>query len=757
MHAALTADLNERQLEAVTHGDGPLLVFAGAGTGKTRVLTRRIAYLIGARGVSPAAVLAVTFTNKAAGEMRERVESLLGRRGEGMWIGTFHATCARLLRIDGEAIGVPRDFSIYDDGDQMSIMKEVGQALRLDEGADPSFKPRSLLAEVSRAKNELLSPSEYARTAADERERRVADAFANYELALSRAHALDFDDLIGRAVQLLRDVPEVRAKYQARFRHVLVDEYQDINYAQYLWVRTLAEDHQNLAVVGDDDQSIYRWRGADVRLMLQFEKDFPGAHVVKLEQNYRSTQTVLDAAYHVIRKNAHRAEKRLFSDLGRGEKITIYCALSEREEAAWAADTVRRESQGGVSLGRQAVLFRTNAQSRALEEAFRDEGLPYQLVGGQRFYDRKEIRDVLAYLRVIANPFDSVSLLRIINTPARGIGDRAVERLHAEAARAEAPLLAVVLRAGDLTEELGRSAAPIAKFGSMLQQLIGHAETLPTNELIREVLAASRYEATLAAERSAEAQGRLENVRELVTAAETFAEKSEDTRLPAFLEHVALVSDVDGMAGGDQAVTLMTLHAAKGLEFDTVYIVGLEESILPHIRSVLEDPAVEEERRLCYVGITRAQRRLYLSHARERSQFGETRRNLPSRFLLDVPGELVREQGGNRALGRTVDEELAALQARMGGQMTLDLSAALSRHRQPTTAAPTAPKAPVTPERKAQAAVEPCPFAPGDKVSHKQFGAGLVVSVQRGDTVTVAFRDGGVRKLLLEYANLRRA
>ncbi len=752
----LLASLNPAQLEAVTYGPGPLLIFAGAGTGKTRVLTHRIAHLIQEHRVEPRTILAVTFTNKAAGEMRERVEGLLRGNLRGMWIGTFHAICARLLRQSGEAIGVPPDFTIYDTSDQEALMRDVVESLMLDP-KDPSFKPRNLLAEISRAKNELLTPREYERTAADNRERQIATIYANYTRRLDEARALDFDDLIGKAVHLLQSHPAVAAEYAARFRHVLVDEYQDINYAQYLLVKSIAGEHRSITVVGDDDQSIYRWRGADVRLILEFEKDFPECRVVKLEQNYRSTQTVLNAAYEVIRKNPHRKDKKLFSDLGEGELIRLYRAITEHDEAAWVARTIREARSEGASLGDHAILFRTNAQSRALEEALNDSGIAYQLVGGHRFYDRKEIKDILAYLKVVQNPFDTVSLLRIINVPTRGIGPKALSNLERVAQSEGEPLLSILLRACEFAHEFERSAAALARFGELLSDLLQAAAELTLPELVRKVLSRSGYEEMLRAERSAEAEGRLENIRELATAAEKFLEREENGTLGGFLEHVALVSDVDELASAGQLVTLMTLHAAKGLEFGTVFLVGMEESLFPHSRS-FEDPlGMEEERRLCYVGMTRAKRRLYLSHAHTRAQFGETRANAPSRFLADVPSNLLESAGGGQqSFQRTVELERNTLFDReRTRQPGLDLGAALSRRGGPAT--PTAPQARPGAASRPSGPATSGSFRPGERVRHDTFGVGTVVSVSAADIITVAFEGAGVKKLSLQYAKVEKA
>lgn len=743
--SALLSNLNPAQLQAVTHGPSPLLIFAGAGTGKTRVLTHRIAHLIEEHGVAPHTILAVTFTNKAAQEMRERVEGLLHGRTRGMWVGTFHATCARILRQSGEAIGVPPDFTIYDTSDQEALMRDVVEGMMLDT-KDPSFKPRTLLSEISNAKNQLLGPRDYERTAADQRERLIAQAFAGYQRRLEESRALDFDDLIAKTVSLLDTCPTTLAQYGERFRHVLVDEYQDINRAQYLLVTKIALQHRSITVVGDDDQSIYRWRGADVSLILQFEKDFPDCEVVKLEQNYRSTQTVLDAAYQVIRKNPHRKDKRLFSDLGTGEPIRLYRAISEHDEAAWVARSILQARAGGESLGEHAILFRTNAQSRALEEALNDGGIPYQLVGGHRFYDRKEIKDILGYLKVLQNPYDTVSLVRIINTPTRGIGPTALKRLEDVAQKQGLPLLAVLLRAAEFAGEFDRSAPALARFGELLSDLLEAAAELTLPEIVRKVLSRSGYEEMLRAERSAEAEGRAENIRELATAAEKYLEREEEGTLQGFLEHVALVSDVDELKSAGQLVTLMTLHAAKGLEFGTVFLVGMEESLFPHSRSFDDPLGMEEERRLCYVGMTRAKQRLYLSHAHTRSQFGETRANQPSRFLADVPSNLIESLGGaHHSFSRTIEAERDSLfQRERTRQPDLDLSSALSRRKGPAT--PTAPKPAATSGS----------FRPGERVRHDSFGVGTVVAVSAAEIITVAFEGAGVKKLSLQYARVER-
>lgn len=737
----LLRGLNPQQREAVTHGDGPLLIFAGAGSGKTRVLTHRIAYLIAARGVRPRAILAVTFTNKAAGEMRERIHQLTGHSGGGMWVGTFHGMCARILRQSGEAIGVSPDFTIYDQSDQEAVMKAVVGELGWDT-KDQANSPRSQLERISRAKNELMSPEEFARRASEFADKKAAQAYRLYQGRLDAARALDFDDLIRRVVDLFVQHPSVLEEWRQRFGHVLIDEYQDINFAQYSFVTRLAAVHRNICAVGDDDQSIYRWRGADVRLILQFEKDFPNAHVVKLEQNYRSTQRILDAAHAVITHNRARADKKLWTDRGEGQKLRAYEAIDERQEALWIAGEVKRWIGKEGAYSDHAVLYRTNAQSRVLEEVLRDEGIPYRLVGGVRFYDRKEVKDLLAYLRLLYNPFDIVSLRRTINTPTRGIGDAAVERLEAAAADDGVTPFQSLMKLEGYKERLARSYAPLKGYADLLKGLLAAVEATPIPELITRIIVSSGYEASLKKERSAEADGRLENLYELATAAEKYAADSEDPSLGGFLEHVALVSDVDSLDQSSNAVTLMTLHAAKGLEFSRVFIAGFEEYVFPHQRAMIDEQELAEERRLCYVGMTRAEDELVLTHARVRSMFGQTRCNPPSRFLAEVPHTILEWQRASSAFRVDLDLGLAAHGAEP--RRRLDLTDVVARHKRPGGPA-------AKPE--AEPGTTGATYSPGDRVRHSTYGDGVVVSAEPG-FVQVAFERQGVRKLALAFAPL---
>ena len=741
----------------MTHGEGPLLIFAGAGSGKTRVLTHRIAYLIAERGVSPSAILAVTFTNKAADEMKGRVIQLVGRATTGMWIGTFHSMCARILRASGRAIGIPPDFSIYDTADQEAVMRQALEEIRADQ-EDYRLQPRAVLNTISSAKNELLGPEEFARTARSPHERVVAAAYREYQRRLAASHALDFDDLIRCTVELFEKHPEILEQYQNRFAHVLVDEYQDINFAQYRFIKMLAEKHRNICVVGDDDQSIYRWRGADVRIILQFDKDFPEATVIKLEQNYRSTQVILDAAYHVIKHNPTRAEKRLWTERKGGEPVLCYEAIDESEEATWVCQQIEQAVANGYSYGDFAILYRTNAQSRILEEKFVERGIPYRLVGGLKFYERREIKDILAYLRVLINPFDHVSLRRIINTPARGIGPTALERLDRISARESQSMVETLLRVEEYREELGRSFHPLARFAEMLRHLIQAQQEMSLPRLIAEVLNVSGYEAALLAERSAEAQERLDNVRELQTAAEKYEAEAEEPSLAGFLERSSLASEVDEMEDGVNQVTLMTLHSAKGLEFRTVIIVGMEESLFPHARALHDEVECEEERRLCYVGMTRAKDRLILTHARRRTMFGRDARNEPSRFLRELPEELVVREGYAPQMSATLELDLVRHGATR--RQTLDIAAIMARHTKPVPSAAGGTEAGA--ERPAKAplgaavrAADGLVFKAGMRVRHKKFGRGIVVGTA-GKDVTVAFEKAGVKKLDIEYAPMER-
>jgi len=711
------ATLNEAQREAVTHGEGPLLIFAGAGSGKTRVLTMRIAHLISARKISPRRILAVTFTNKAANEMRERIEQLVGSaQVKQMWVGTFHAICARILRESGRPIGIDPEFVVFDEDDQLSVVKEVLRLLDIDE---KRFAPRSILNFISRAKEKLIPPHLY--TPVDYFTQIVGRVYPHYQQRLEACHALDFDDLLMKTVQLFEEHPDVLERYQKRFLHVLVDEFQDVNRAQYRIVKHLSALHCNLCVVGDDDQSIYSWRGADVSIILSFERDFPDAHIVKLEQNYRSTQPILDAAFHVVKKNVRRAPKRLWSERRDGLPITVTEVQHEREEAMVVAQHIALSVQQlGRKYGDFVVLYRTNAQSRTFEEVFLNYRIPYQIVGGVRFYQRKEVKDVIAYLRVIQSPSDDVSLLRIINVPTRGIGLQTIEVIRQVAAEQGISLWEAIEHPSLSNRLTQRAYSAVCQFRDLIQQLRALRDKVSVTDLLNEVLKRTDYLQRLGDTRDPEVQSRVENVRELLTATQQFDASPEAERgLAGFLESVALVADVDSLQEDSDRVTLMTVHAAKGLEFPVVFLVGMEEGLFPHIRSINDDPNVEEERRLCYVAITRAKERVHILHARLRSVFGTTNSMFESRFLHDIPEGL-----------------------------KLYWSPAELAH-----PLPSAPSARLAPPKPAEA------YRIGQRVRHHKFGEGVIMKceAQKDDhLLTVVFPNAGIKQLLASMAKLEK-
>jgi DNA helicase-2/ATP-dependent DNA helicase PcrA len=732
----LLEGLNPAQYEAVTHGEGPLLVVAGAGSGKTRVLTHRIAHLIDAHRVSPFQVLAITFTNKAAGEMKERIGRLVGPVAEKMWVSTFHSACVRILRRDAQRLGYPSAFTIYDQADAVRL---TGYVVR-DLGLDPKrFPPRSVHAAISAAKNEGVDPAEYVERAAVIHERRIADVYTEYQSRLRRAGAMDFDDLLGVTVELLRREPEVLEHYRRRFAHVLVDEYQDTNPVQNDLVMLLGEEHRNVCVVGDLDQSIYAFRGADMRNLLEFESVFPDATVIVLEQNYRSTQTILDAANAVIAHNVGRKPKDLWTDTGAGERIVRFCGEDEADEAQWVAHRISSLHAGGdLRWSDMAVFYRTNAQSRVLEEHFLRAGIPYRVVGGTRFYDRREVKDALAYLKAVANPTDEVSVKRVLNVPKRGVGDQTVGRLDAYA-RAHGLSFLDALRRWDDAGVSARAARGIEGFLTLLDELATEVGDGPA-ALLERVLERTGYVAELEAERTIESEGRLENLAELVGVARDFETLDE------FLEQVSLVADTDELPDpedpSDTGVVLMTLHAAKGLEFQVVFMVGMEEGVFPHLRSLTEPAELEEERRLCYVGITRARERLFLSHAWCRTLHGATQYNPPSRFLSEIPADLIEEAGASRTAART--------SARSGGW---ESTAWQPRGR----------------ERAVDRATRPAPPSPtgahqlglrvGDDVRHRTWGEGVVLHLEgSGDKAeaVVRFPSVGEKRLLLSWAPLEK-
>ncbi|MGH3303377.1 MAG: DNA helicase PcrA, partial [Streptosporangiaceae bacterium] len=662
---SLLDGLNPQQRAAVLHTGGPLLIVAGAGSGKTRVLTHRIAYLLAERDVTPSQILAITFTNKAAGEMAARAAALTGARARSMWVLTFHSACVRILRREARRFGYPASFSIYDQADSQRLMTMVCRELELDSRHHP---PRAMAEQVSGLKNELIDHETVQSRATGYRQRALGEAYAEYQRRLVAAGAMDFDDLIMVTVNLLQAFPDVAAEYHERFRHVLVDEYQDTNHAQYVLVRELAgaggATPAELVVVGDADQSIYAFRGATIRNIEEFERDFAGARVILLEQNYRSTQNILAAANAVVSRNPGRIPKNLWSDAGDGAKITGYVADSEHDEAAFVAEEVDRLADAGEAApGEVAVFYRTNAQSRVFEEVFIRSGLPYKVVGGVRFYERREVRDLLAYLRLIANPGDEVSLRRILNTPRRGIGDRAEECVAALANRDKTSFAVALTRPDDVPGLAARSARAIEGFNELMSGLRAMAEARsPVGDIADAVLERTGYVADLQQSSDLQDAGRIENLTELVSVAREFDARAPDGTLAEFLEQVSLVADADEIPAGEQhggMVTLMTLHTAKGLEFPVVFLTGLEENVFPHERSMGDERELAEERRLAYVGITRAMQRLYVTRAATRTWFGRPGYHAQSRFLTDIPAHLIDWRRDESAATQPASERLA--------------------------------------------------------------------------------------------------
>ena len=740
--------LNPSQVEAVIHQGTPLLIVAGAGSGKTRVLTRRIAYLLEKRAVAPWEILAITFTNKAAGEMKERVAELVGPRSKNMWVATFHSACVRILRNEAEHLGYSRQFTIYDSSDTLRLITLVMKDLNLD---SKRYAPRTFQAAISKAKNELMGPADYRNSTSNYMEEVVAEVYALYQKRLVDANAMDFDDLIGKTVELLQRFPQVRERYRTRFKHVLVDEYQDTNHAQYILVRYLVGDLSEgilpaeLCVVGDADQSIYAFRGATIRNIMQFEEDYLDAKTILLEQNYRSTQNILTAANAVISQNTSRKEKKLWSDSGDGEKITGYIAESEHDEAQFVADTLKSLAREGISrYGESAIFYRTNAQSRVFEEVFLRESIPYKVVGGVRFYERREVKDLLAYLRLLTNPNDEVSLRRIINTPKRGIGDRALDQVDSFAKANSLTFWRALTQVSDIEGIQARSASAINSFTDLITTLMTlvEAKSSPAS-IAAAVLEQSGILREFQESEDPQDESRLENVQELVAVAEEFAEArveaGEEATLSAFLEEVALVADADEIPEGEDhggVITLMTLHTAKGLEFPTVFLTGMEENVFPHSRSIGEKDELEEERRLAYVGITRAERRLFLSRAEYRSSWGAPNYNPPSRFLDEIPSDVIEWSGESIHGSPQISEYRRAVSGASSFRAPRPLA------RPSATGRKVADGAGIT-------------LAPGDRVSHDTFGLGTVVLVsgegERAEA-TIDFGSFGEKRLLLRYA-----
>jgi DNA helicase-2/ATP-dependent DNA helicase PcrA len=709
------ADLNPAQREAVLTTEGPLLVIAGAGSGKTRVLTHRVAHLLQAHGVKPNEILAITFTNKAAAEMKERVERNLGPIARAIWIMTFHSACGRMLRSEAERLGYRSNFTIYDQADQVRLVKACLEELERD---PKRFVPRGIHSQISNAKNQLIGPDEYASRVASFYDQTVADVYTLYQRRLFASNAVDFDDMLMLTVDVLQRFPEAHAKWAKAFRYVMVDEYQDTNHAQYVLLKLLAGDHQNLMAVGDPDQSIYSFRMADIRNILEFEKDFRNTKVISLEQNYRSTNTILQAANHLISHNRERKEKNLWSDLGEGELVRVVETEDEHGEARFVAAEIAARIEEGYSSREIAVVYRTNAQSRVLEDVMVRQGIAYQVIGGPRFYERAEIKDLIAYLQVIDNPADAVSLMRIANRPRRGIGDTSIARLvnYADG------LGTSLWEAMGHVEEAGLAAASaraVTQFRNVMQTLMATATDANVATIVEAVLDRSGYLESLEAERTIEAGGRIENLEELVGVAREYDGGGEERSLSGFLQEISLYSDQDALRNDEEGdggqVTLMTLHNAKGLEFRAVFMIGVEEGIFPHARSI-EENSLEEERRLAYVGMTRAKERLVLTHALRRNLYGRSDANLPSRFLDELP---------------TIGVERERLRPTSWSDYGSHV-----REVAPRTDIPD--------------------LSTGDTVRHQSLGTGIVTRIEPGSVVTVRFEDGSERRLMLEYAPLER-
>ncbi|WP_163117667.1 DNA helicase PcrA [Bacillus subtilis] len=731
----LLSGLNPVQQEAVKTTDGPLLLMAGAGSGKTRVLTHRIAYLMAEKHVAPWNILAITFTNKAAREMKERVESILGPGADDIWISTFHSMCVRILRRDIDRIGINRNFSILDTADQLSVIKGILKERNLD---PKKFDPRSILGTISSAKNELTEPEEFSKVAGGYYDQVVSDVYADYQKKLLKNQSLDFDDLIMTTIKLFDRVPEVLEFYQRKFQYIHVDEYQDTNRAQYMLVKQLAERFQNLCVVGDSDQSIYRWRGADITNILSFEKDYPNASVILLEQNYRSTKRILRAANEVIKNNSNRKPKNLWTENDEGIKISYYRGDNEFGEGQFVAGKIHQlHSTGKRKLSDIAILYRTNAQSRVIEETLLKAGLNYNIVGGTKFYDRKEIKDILAYLRLVSNPDDDISFTRIVNVPKRGVGATSLEKIASYAAINGLSFFQAIQQV-DFIGVSAKAANALDSFRQMIENLTNMQDYLSITELTEEILDKTEYREMLKAEKSIEAQSRLENIDEFLSVTKNFEQKSEDKTLVAFLTDLALIADIDQLdqkeeeSGGKDAITLMTLHAAKGLEFPVVFLMGLEEGVFPHSRSLMEEAEMEEERRLAYVGITRAEQELYLTNAKMRTLFGRTNMNPESRFIAEIPDDLLENLNEKK---ETREASARKMQPRRGP---------VSR--------------PVSYASKTVG--DTLNWAVGDKAGHKKWGTGTVVSVKgegEGTELDIAFPSPvGVKRLLAAFAPIEK-
>ncbi|WP_040952523.1 DNA helicase PcrA [Gorillibacterium massiliense] len=750
--------LNPEQKQAVETVGGPLLIMAGAGSGKTRVLTHRVAYLIASGKAAPWSILAITFTNKAAREMKERVEQLVGPGARDIWVSTFHSMCVKILRRDITRIGYTSSFTILDSTDQLSVIRNCMKELNVD---TKKFEPKAVQAAMSAAKNELLTPERLEAKIGDYFDGIVAKVYRLYQKKLRANNSLDFDDLIMTTIQLFTEVPEVLDFYQNKFQYIHVDEYQDTNRAQYMLCRMLADKHHRICVVGDSDQSIYRWRGADISNILNFEHDYPEAVEIRLEQNYRSTSNILNAANKVIANNLGRKVKNLWSTKSEGPKIRIYQGDSEHEEGYFIASQVQENVRGGANYRDHAVLYRTNAQSRVIEEILIKSDIPYQIVGGIKFYDRKEIKDILAYLRLISNPDDDVSLARIVNVPKRGIGDTSIDRLAELAGERGVSMFSLLAEAHFLDINNGRARNALAQFHEMISNIHKMADYLSVTELTEQILEMTQYRMELQREGTLEARSRIENIDEFLSVTQEFEKRSDEKSLVSFLTDLALIADIDTMdqdqeGPGENAIVLMTMHSAKGLEFPTVFIIGMEEGVFPHSRAFMDNEELEEERRLAYVGITRAEENLYMTCARMRTLFGRTATNAPSRFLAEIPEELKEDCSPARdrygSFGRSGGSNVFGARSAGAGYGGAGASAGAGYGGQSAAAPrPLAPK-PATPNVN----LNPGDFKVGDKVAHGKWGTGVVAAVKgSGDDteLQIAFpAPVGLKRLLAKFA-----
>ena len=730
--------MNDKQKQAVMTTDGPLLIMAGAGSGKTRVLTHRIAYLIQEKGVNPWNILAITFTNKAAGEMKDRVQSLVSEGGSGVWVSTFHSMCVRILRRDGDQIGYNRAFTIADPSEQKSLMKQVLKDLNID---PKRYNPKAILAEISNAKNDLLDEQAYRKQADDYFKEVVANCYDAYQRQLRQSEAMDFDDLIMQTVRLFKEKPDTLSYYQAKFQYIHVDEYQDTNQAQYQLVQLLAQRFKNVCVVGDADQSIYGWRGADMENILSFEKDYPEAQTIFLEQNYRSTQSIIKAANDVIQNNVNRRDKNLWTANDEGDKVSLYAARSEQDEAQFIVGTIHDLTEGKkAGYGDIAILYRTNAMSRVIEETFIKSNIPYKIVGGTGFYQRKEIRDLIAYLTLVANPADDLSFSRIVNEPKRGIGPGTLDKLRQAGQEMGWSLYETALNA-DATNLPSRAVNRLLDFSQMIENFRKMTEYLPITDLTEKILEDTGYQKALEKDRTLESQARLENLQEFYSVTQEFDQQEEDDNksLLAFLTDLSLLSPADDLEEGRGQVTMMTLHAAKGLEFPYVFIAGMEEGIFPLSRAAEDPESLEEERRLAYVGITRAGQALYLTRAMMRQLYGRTQANPKSRFLSEISSDLVQDLG---ATAGSLSQTGGEVSPRLGGRKTSGQQAS-GRTKQSVGAT----------------GAEKEDWEVGDKVHHKKWGQGTIIEIKGSGSdlqLNIAFPDEGIKSLLASFAPIEK-